>query len=100
MRESGDPLFVRLREILAEKGVNPSSSVLAAFFPDDTNMEFGVVVTPERRVYEFDLHYGPGDLLNQVSTALISAWRDRTDWWPSTPSRTDIEDAMAMLDRA
>jgi hypothetical protein len=36
------------------------------------NMEFGVVVTPDRAVFEFDLHYGTGDLTHQAETAFVS----------------------------
>lgn len=98
LREGKDPLYVRLRALLADKGIDPSTCVLAAFFPDDTNMEFGVVVTPERQVYEFDLYHGPGDLTNQVATAYLGDWRDRSRWWEASPSRGDVEDAMRMLE--
>ncbi|MDQ6949649.1 MAG: hypothetical protein M3256_26220 [Actinomycetota bacterium] len=84
---------------LAARGINEHTSVLAAFFPDDVDVDFGVVVTPERRVYEFDLRYGAGDLTTQVATATITDWRDRTDWWQSTPSRRSIEDALVLLGR-
>jgi hypothetical protein len=98
LREAKDPLYVRLRVLLADKGIDASTCVLAAFFPDDTNMEFGVVVTPERQVYEFDLYYGPGNLTNQVATAYFGDWRDRSGWWEASPSRGDVEDAMRMLE--
>ena len=99
LREGKNPLHVRLRVLLADKGIDGSTCVLAAFFPDDTNMEFGVVVTPERQVYEFDFYYGPGDLTNRVATAYIGDWRDSSDWWQSSPSRGYVEDALSMLDR-
>jgi hypothetical protein len=97
LREATDPLYVRLRSQLAERGIDVDQSALAAFFPDDGNMEFGVVVTPDRRVFEFDLHYGKGDLRQQTDTATITDWRDRTEWWSSTPSRADVEDAFRLL---
>ena len=100
LRAGADPLYAKLRDLLSMKGVDPSTCVLAAFFPDDTNMEFGVVVTPDHHVYEFDLVYGSGDVAAAVEGAYFGDWRDRTAWWPSTPSRADIEEAMAMLDRA
>src|SRR3954463_11892375 len=97
LRESDEPLFVRLRELLDDRGIDVGRSALARIFPDDADMEFGVIVTPDRRVYEFDLHYGKGDLATQVATATITDWRDRTEWWESTPSRSDIEDAFRLL---
>ena len=60
-------------------------------------MEFGVVVTEDRHVYEFDLVYGPGDLTRQAETARVSEWRDVTAWWASKPARKDIEEAFSLL---
>jgi hypothetical protein len=97
LRESDDPLYARLRSLLTERGIDCGRSALATFFPDDTDMEFGVLVTPDRRVYEFDLHYGRGDLAAQVAAATITDWRDRTDWWESTAHRRDVEDALRLL---
>jgi hypothetical protein len=98
LRESDEPLYARLRSLLTERGIDCGQAALATFFPDDADMEFGVLVTPDRRVYEFDLHYGEGDLQAQVATATITDWRDRTDWWDSTPHRRDVENALRLLD--
>jgi hypothetical protein len=68
------------------------------FFPDGTNVEFGVLVTPDRRVCEFLLLHGSGDVNEQSETATISDWNDKTDWWESTPDRSDIQAAMSLLD--
>jgi len=40
-----------MRELLEERGVSPSTSVLATSFPNDNSFEFGIVVTSDRRVY-------------------------------------------------
>ncbi|HEX6393426.1 MAG TPA: hypothetical protein VFZ97_08285 [Acidimicrobiales bacterium] len=99
LRESDDPVWVRLRELLTAKGLEPGRIALADFFPDDTDMEFGIAVTPEGHVYEFDFRYGKGDLRTAAATATISDWRDRTDWWRDTPSRQQIEAAFRLLAR-
>jgi hypothetical protein len=96
LRNSDDPLYARLRGLLAERGVDVDRAVLAAFFPDDSNQEFGVIVTPERCVYEFHLHYGKGDLDNQVTMATID-WRVLTQSWESGRSRAYVEDGLRLL---
>jgi hypothetical protein len=47
-------MWSRLRALVRERGVDPDRIALATLFPDDTDMEFGIVVTPEQEVYEFD----------------------------------------------
>jgi len=98
LRKSDDPLYSRLRVLLAELGVDIERSVLADFFPDDGNLEFGIIVTPAREVFEFDLRHGRGDLKAQVANAWISDWRNRTDRWRDTPHRRQIAEAMGILD--
>lgn len=99
LRESGEPLYVRLRSQLTERGIDVQASVLATFFPDDADLEFGVVVTPESRVYEFDLRYGAGQLTKQVATATITRWQNRTDRWRESPSAQDVEAALVLVAR-
>ena len=43
LREGEDPFWTGLRSLLNEKGVDPSTSILADCFPDDTTFEFGVI---------------------------------------------------------
>jgi len=97
LRGDDDPMWARLRTLMTERGFDPQRVALATFFPDDTNTEFGVVVTPAGEVYEFDLVYGKGDLTQQAATATITDWRDRTEWWRDTPHRNEIESAFRLL---
>jgi hypothetical protein len=97
MRSDESPLWSRLRELLRERGFDPNQVALATLFPDDTNMEFGILVTRDEHVYEFDLIYGKGDLNHQAASAFITDWRDRTEWWRDTPRRGDIELAVQLL---
>jgi hypothetical protein len=97
LRDDSNPVWARLRELLRARGLDPDRVALADFFPDDTDMEFGIVVTPDGHVYEFDFIYGKGDLATQAGTATISEWRDRSTWWRDTPHRARIEQAFRLL---
>ena len=44
------PYWVRLRDLLHERGINPNEAVMAQSFPDDGQLEFGIVVTPEAKL--------------------------------------------------
>jgi hypothetical protein len=92
-----DPVWTRLRWLLVDRGLDPQKIALATLFPDDTNMEFGIVVTAEGTVYECDLVYGKGDITQQAATAFIADWRNRTAWWRDTPHRSEIESALRLL---
>ena len=99
LRESDDLLYSRLRELLVEHRVDPTVSVLADLFPDDGRMEPGYIVTPDRRAFAFELHYGKGDLKNQARTAFLWNWSDITDVWARSTARGQIEDALRVLDQ-
>lgn len=98
LRESDDLLYVRLRDLLAERGLDPTSCVLADLFPDDGHMELGYLVTDDRRVITFELHYGKGDLNSQRRTAFLWNWSDITDVWAHSHARAQIEDALRLYD--
>lgn len=48
-----DPGWGDLRTALREKGLTPEHLVLAGFFEDEGEHEFGAVVTPEGRFFQF-----------------------------------------------
>ena len=97
LRTDEGPLWSRLRKLLDERGLDPNSVALADLLPDDTDMEFGIIVTPEGDVYEFDLVYGNGDLEEQAASATIADWRDVTAWWRDAPHRAEIDAALRLL---
>lgn len=98
MRTSTDPLFVRLRQLLGERGIDVHSDVLADLFPDDVTQEFGVLVTRDHRVFTFIVHLGlRGDLRTQAATAVLADWTDITGQWRSTPYAPSVRDAFAVL---
>lgn len=98
LRESDDPLYSRLREVLPDQGVDVSTCILANLFPDDGHIEFGVLVDLDHRVFTFELHYGGGDLVTQAATARIVNWRDITESWHSSLYSSSVQDALGMFD--
>jgi hypothetical protein len=98
LRAGVEPTWVRLRELLQEKGLDPSAVVLAEMYPDDPGMEFGIVVAPGGAVYEFDFIYGKGDLQTQAATATIWNWRDRSLDWQKGTHRRAVEAGLRLLE--
>ncbi len=60
-----------------------------------TGVTSGIVVTADRRVYEFEYYYR-----NKThDEATFSQWRELTDTYQTRAFRTAISTALAMLDR-
>ena len=99
LRQSAERPYPRLRELLAERGIEVSTCVLADLFPDDGDQEFGVIVTSDRRVATFEMHYGRGDLGKQLATAFLWNWVDITDTWQSESAvvRDRAEEGLALV---
>jgi hypothetical protein len=93
LRDSTDPMWMRLRQLLIEQGVSIETAVLATSFPDDTNFEFGVVVTNDRRVYQFGLDY----LHKPVEQGRFTEWVDLTEQHASSPYREAVAVALDLL---
>jgi hypothetical protein len=84
-----------LRALLSERDIDPQTAILADFFPDDADQEFGLVVTQDRRVIQFVIRYGRlGDLNRQAADAVIDEWNDITPGWDSTPHAAAISVAL------
>jgi hypothetical protein len=96
LRSSNDPLYARMRTLLAARGVDPASSWLAEMFEDDPNYEFGILVTGDRRVIEFGFHYPNGN----VADGDFRDWVDRTHGWQLTPFREEIDEAFSHLEES
>ncbi|MEV7524394.1 hypothetical protein [Streptomyces sp. NPDC091371] len=92
MRTSPYNLWVRLRSLLAERGLIVSTTVLVYLFPDGAHTEAGVVLSDGGHVYEFVIDYnrmGVGSELN----AVIAQWHDITSHWQAHPFSAEIADA-------
>jgi hypothetical protein len=98
LRTGSEPSWVRWRELLREKGLDPTAIILADMYPDDPGMEFGIVVVPEGRVYEFDFIYGKGDLRTSAATSTIWNWRDRSHDWREGGHQKAVEAGFRLLE--
>lgn len=99
LRTSPDQPYRRLRELLPTVGVDPTLDVLADLFQDDVDQEFGVLVTTNKRVFTFVLHYGRrGDLRKMAASAIISDWCDITEVWHKSPCAEQVIEALQILD--
>jgi hypothetical protein len=74
LRESHEPFWSRVRQLLLERELDPASLALVASFPDDVQYEYGVVVTADGRIYQFGLDY----LHVDVALGTFKEWRDFT----------------------
>ncbi|KOU56058.1 hypothetical protein ADK55_13345 [Streptomyces sp. WM4235] len=92
MRASQFGLWVRLRELLTERGLTISTAVLVHLFPDGPEAETGVVLSDGGRVHEFALVY---NRMKKGSDrhAVIEHWQDITRHWQAHPLRSEIADA-------
>ena len=76
-----DVLWDRLRVLLQERGIAPDDALLLDLFPDDTKLEFGLLITPDGRCISFDFDY----LDREIADGVFSGWSDLTDRWQATP---------------
>jgi hypothetical protein len=98
LREGQDEGYKRLRTLLSERGMDPDAVALAECYPDDNRVWFGVVVTPEARVYEFDFDFsGPGDIRTQFANGVFSAWDETTERWRDRAGADSVEAALRFL---
>src|SRR5687767_4732350 len=93
LRSSALPIFVRLRELLRARGIEPSVSALAELFTDDGSLEFGIVVTPDGRVFQFDYDY----LGRDIGAGELSTFRDLTSTWQASPYDKQVKAARIYL---
>jgi hypothetical protein len=87
-------MLARMRALLEERWVSASTSALATSFPDDTSFEFGIVVTSDRRIYQFGLDY----LHKAVDQGVFTEWIDLTEHHASSPYRDEVCAAFAVVE--
>jgi hypothetical protein len=96
LRTSTDAMFVRIRALLAERGLDPSVAELAQMFQDDSAFQFGILVAGDGRVYQFGFDH----LHRSVTDGVFVEWNELTDGWQMTPHRDEIAVALSLQGRA
>jgi hypothetical protein len=93
MRASDENLFPRLREVLEDRGIDPSTSMLVEMFSDDRGFEYGIVTTRDGGVYQFGL-----DCMDRTPDAAeLVEWIDWTRTYHLAAFRTHVEASLEMI---
>ena len=92
LRTSDDALWVRIRELFHEKGVDPKTTFLTYTYPEDYQFEYGIIVTQDGHVFQ----YGFDFLHKDITTGTFSEWNDITQSYTGTSHRKQIEVALKM----
>jgi hypothetical protein len=100
LRESRDPYWIRLRDLLRDKGLDPKELLIGSW-PEDANLDEGWIVTTDARVYLFQLRHGArGDINRQLREATLERWEEITSqpdrWYP----REEVEAALRTIEPA
>jgi hypothetical protein len=93
LRTSNEPEFVRIRELLYGRGVDPNTAVIACLFEDDVRYDFGVIVSRDGSVYQFGFDY----LGRPERDGVFSEWKDITDGVGQSRWRDDVSVASSIL---
>lgn len=95
LRDGSDPLYARVAELLRQQGVDVESVVVASFSPEGNTAASGVVVTPDRHVFEFEVTY-PAKAYSQAE---LRAWRDCTGSYTTRGFRDRVAAGLVLLQR-
>lgn len=93
LQSSTEPLWVRIRYLLEEKGLSAATSALAYSYPEDLHFELGVLVTSDGRVYQYGFDY----LHQDISHGTFSEWNELTKTYRQSPYHRQIQQAMQLL---
>jgi len=93
LRSDPRPYWTRVRELFRSRGVSPEEAVIADTFPDDVDFVFGVVISQNRRVFQFDFEHYEKD----VEDGNFTAWRDVTDSYLDKTYALEVQAGLEML---
>jgi hypothetical protein len=93
LRWSDAYCWPRMREQLRERGIDPNRCVLADFFPYDRGLDSGLLVTSDRRI--FDFQYQCVD--ETYAESGFTEWNELTGQYPGTDADEAIARAFTIL---
>jgi hypothetical protein len=93
LKESPDPMFVRLRALLSSRGIDPAASALAQLFTDDNSFEFGVLACRDGRVFQFGYDY----LGRDSGSGQFTEFEDWTSTWQAQLYAEEVATARSYL---
>ena len=79
--ESNDAMVNGIRGCLKNKGVEPKSVIVAEWFPDDVDFEFGIIVDASKKVFQFGYDYSE----KNKGEGVFSEWNNLTSCWKQEP---------------
>ena len=98
LRRSLEYEYPRLRALMSAKGVDAERCVLVDYFQDDVALSYGLLITPDARVIEFDycwvLSREPRACENE---GVFSQWEDITSNWRDSAHSTTIRVGLGLL---
>ncbi len=87
LRKSEDSLVKGIRACLMKMGVEPSSVIVAEWFPDDVDFEYGIIVDSNKKIFQFGYDYHK----NNEGDGEFSEWHDITSSWKDIPLNQRVE---------
>ena len=94
LRSDPGDCWVKMRSVLAQRGIDPSSAALAFSVEQGDMSEFAVIVAQDRRVYQYSLYSDTDSWLD----AQLIEWIDLTANWTESPYTGSIRTALSLLD--
>lgn len=87
-------MWVRVRVLLSERGVDVTASILVESFPDDNSFEFGVLITQEGKIMQYGFDY----LHKVISEGEFTEWNDITSRFRDTPYEKSVKNGIELKD--
>ena len=92
MRSSDNLFWERLRFLLKEKDIDPSSTVLAMSHEDDECFEFGILVLPNGEAIQYGISY----LNRTIEEAEIIEWNKLSESYIGNYHSKEVEIARSI----